>query len=394
MAVRTDLFESPDYYQLDELLSEEHLMVRKAVRDYVKKEISPIIEDYAQRAEFPTQIIKQLGDMGCFGPTVPVEYGGGGLDYISYGIMMQELERGDSGVRSTASVQGSLVMFPIYAYGSEAQKKKFLPKLASGEWLGCFGLTEPDHGSDPSSMLTNIKDAGDHYILNGAKMWISNSPFAQVAVVWAKDEAGEIVGVIVERGMEGFSTPTTHGKWSLRASATGELVFDNVKIPKENILPNVKGLKGPLGCLSKARYGIAWGALGAAMDCYDTALRYSKERMQFGKPIGAFQLQQKKLVEMITEITKGQLMVWRLGVLMNEGRATPQQISMAKRNSCEIAAQITRDARQMLGGMGITGEYSVMRHMMNLESVITYEGTHDIHLLITGMDITGFNAFK
>jgi glutaryl-CoA dehydrogenase len=394
MAVRTDLFESPDYFQLDELLSEEHLMVRKAVRDYVKKEISPIIEDYAQRAEFPTQIIKQLGDMGCFGPTVPVEYGGGGLDYISYGIMMQELERGDSGVRSTASVQGSLVMFPIHAYGSEAQKKKYLPKLASGEWLGCFGLTEPDHGSDPSSMLTNIKDAGDHYILNGAKMWISNSPFAQVAVVWAKNEAGDIVGVIVERGMEGFTTPTTHGKWSLRASATGELVFDNVKVPKENILPNVKGLKGPLGCLTKARFGIAWGALGAAMDCYDTALRYSKERMQFGKPIGAFQLQQKKLVEMITEITKGQLMVWRLGVLMNEGRATPQQVSMAKRNSCEIAAQITRDARQMLGGMGITGEYSVMRHMMNLESVITYEGTHDIHLLITGMDITGFNAFK
>ena len=394
MAVRTDLFESPDYFQLDELLSEEHLMVRKAVRDYVKKEISPIIEDYAQRAEFPTQIIKQLGDMGCFGPTVPAEYGGGGLDYISYGIMMQELERGDSGVRSTASVQGSLVMFPIHAYGSEAQKKKYLPKLASGEWLGCFGLTEPDHGSDPSSMLTNIKDAGDHYILNGAKMWISNSPFAQVAVVWAKNEAGEIVGVIVERGMEGFTTPTTHGKWSLRASATGELVFDNVKVPKENLLPNVKGLKGPLGCLSKARYGIAWGALGAAMDCYDTALRYSKERMQFGKPIGAFQLQQKKLAEMVTEITKGQLMVWRLGVLMNEGRATPAQISMAKRNSCEIATQITRDARQMLGGMGITGEYSVMRHMMNLESVITYEGTHDIHLLITGMDITGFNAFK
>ena len=393
MAVRTDLFESPDYYQLDELLSEEHLMVRKAVRDYVKKEISPIIEDYAQRSEFPTQIIKQLGDMGCFGPTVPAEYGGGGLDYISYGIIMQELERGDSGVRSTASVQGSLVMFPIHAYGSEAQKKKYLPKLASGEWLGCFGLTEPDHGSDPSSMLTNIKDAGDHYILNGAKMWISNSPFAQVAVVWAKNEAGEIVGVIVERGMEGFSTPTTHGKWSLRASATGELVFDNVKVPKENILPNVKGLKGPLSCLNKARFGIAWGTIGAAMDCYDTALRYSKERVQFGRPIGGFQLQQKKLAEMITEITKAQLMVWRLGVLMNEGRATAAQISMAKRNSCAMAAQITRDARQMLGGMGITGEYSVMRHMMNLESVITYEGTHDIHLLITGMDITGFNAF-
>ena len=393
MAVRTDLFESPDYFQLDELLSEEHLMVRKAVRDYVKKEISPIIEDYAQRAEFPTQIIKQLGDMGCFGPTVPAEYGGGGLDYISYGIMMQELERGDSGVRSTASVQGSLVMFPIHAYGSEAQKKKFLPKLASGEWLGCFGLTEPDHGSNPSGMLTNIKDAGDHVILNGAKMWISNAPFAQVAVVWAKNDAGEIVGVIVERGMEGFSTPTTHNKWSLRASATGELVFDNVKVPKENILPNVKGLKGPLSCLNKARFGIAWGTIGAAMDCYDTALRYSKERVQFGRPIGGFQLQQKKLAEMITEITKAQLMVWRLGVLMNEGRATAAQISMAKRNSCTMATNITRDARQMLGGMGITGEYSVMRHMMNLESVITYEGTHDIHLLITGMDITGFNAF-
>jgi glutaryl-CoA dehydrogenase len=394
MAVRTDLFESPDYYQLDELLSEEHLMVRSAVRDYVKKEISPIIEDYAQRAEFPVQIVKQLGDLGCFGPTVPAEYGGGGLDYISYGIMMQELERGDSGVRSTASVQGSLVMYPIYAYGSEEQKKKYLPKLASGEWLGCFGLTEPDHGSDPSSMLTNIKDAGDHFILNGAKMWISNAPFAQVAVVWARNEEGVVHGVIVERGMEGFSTPTTHGKWSLRASATGELVFDNVKVPKENILPNVKGLKGPLGCLSKARYGIAWGALGAAMDCYDTALRYSKERVQFGRPIAGFQLQQKKLAEMVTEITKGQLLVWRLGVLMNEGRATPAQVSMAKRNSCEIATNIARDARQMLGGMGITGEYSIMRHIMNLESVITYEGTHDIHLLITGMDITGLNAFK
>ena len=394
MAVRADLFESPDYYQLDELMSEENLMVRDAVRTYVKTEISPIIEEYAQKAEFPKQIVKQLGDLGCFGPTVPTEYGGGGLDYISYGLMMQELERGDSGVRSTASVQGSLVMFPIYAYGSEAQKQKYLPKLASGEWLGCFGLTEPDHGSNPSGMLTNIKDAGDHVILNGAKMWISNAPFAQVAVVWAKNEAGEIIGLIVERGMEGFTTPTTHGKWSLRASATGELVFDNVKVPKENILPNVKGLKGPLGCLSKARFGIAWGAIGAAMDCYDTALRYSKERIQFGKHIGGFQLQQKKLAEMVTEITKAQLLVWRLGVLMNEGRATAAQISMAKRNSCEIATNIARDARQMLGGMGITGEYSVMRHMMNLESVITYEGTHDIHLLITGMDVTGFNAFK
>ena len=393
MAVRADLFESPDYYQLDELMSEENLMVRDAVRTYVKTEISPIIEEYAQKSEFPNQIVKQLGDLGCFGPTVPTEYGGGGLDYISYGLMMQELERGDSGVRSTASVQGSLVMFPIHAYGTEAQKQKFLPKLASGEWLGCFGLTEPDHGSNPSGMLTNFKDAGDHYILNGAKMWISNAPFAQVAVVWAKNEAGEIVGIIVERGMEGFSTPTTHSKWSLRASATGELVFDNVKVPKENLLPNVKGLKGPLSCLNKARFGIAWGTIGAAMDCYDTALRYSKERVQFGRPIGGFQLQQKKLAEMVTEITKAQLLVWRLGVLMNEGRATAAQISMAKRNSCEMATNIARDARQMLGGMGITGEYSVMRHIMNLESVITYEGTHDIHLLITGMDITGFNAF-
>lgn len=393
MAARSDLFVSPDYYQLDDLLSEEQKHVREAVRNYVKKEISPIIEDFAQRSEFPQQIVKQLGDLGCFGPTIPAEYGGGGLDYISYGLMMQELERGDSGVRSTASVQGSLVMFPIYAYGNEEQRKKFLPKLASGEWLGCFGLTEPDHGSDPAGMLSNFKDAGDHVILNGSKMWISNAPYSQVAVVWAKDEQGEVRGLILERGMKGFTTPVTHGKWSLRASATGELVFDNVKVPKENILPNVKGLKGPLSCLTKARYGIAWGTVGAAMDCYDTALRYSKERVQFNKPIAGFQLQQKKLAEMVTEITKAQLLNWRLGVLMNEEKATPQQVSMAKRNGCEIATNICRDARQVLGGMGITGEYSVMRHMMNLESVITYEGTHDIHLLITGLDITGLNAF-
>ncbi|WP_126974185.1 acyl-CoA dehydrogenase family protein [Gynurincola endophyticus] len=394
MAARTDLFVSPDYFQVDELLTDEHKLIRDTVRNYVKKEISPIIEDYAQKAEFPQQIVRQLGELGCFGPTVPEQYGGGGLDYISYGLMMQELERGDSGVRSTASVQGSLVMFPIYEYGSEEQRNKYLPKLASGEWLGCFGLTEPDHGSNPAGMITNIKDAGDHVILNGAKMWISNAPFAQIAVVWAKDENGDIRGLIVERGMEGFSTPTTHGKWSLRASATGELVFDNVKVPKENILPNAKGLKGPLGCLTKARFGIAWGAVGAAMDCYDTALRYSKERVQFDRPLGGFQLQQKKLAEMVTEITKAQLLNWRLGVLMNEHKVTPQQVSMAKRNACEIATNIARDARQMLGGMGITGEYPVMRHMMNLESVITYEGTHDIHLLITGMDVTGLNAFK
>ncbi|RNI39940.1 acyl-CoA dehydrogenase [Hanamia caeni] len=389
-----DLFQSPDYFNVDELLTDEQKLIRESVRNYVKKEISPIIESYAQKAEFPQQIVKQLGDLGCFGPTIPEEYGGGGLDYISYGLMMQELERGDSGVRSTASVQGSLVMFPIFEYGTEEQRKKYLPKLASGEWLGCFGLTEPNYGSDPAGMLSNFKDDGDHVILNGSKMWISNAPFAQIAVVWAKDENGEIHGLIVERGMEGFTTPTTHSKWSLRASATGELVFDNVKVPKENILPNIKGLKGPLNCLTKARYGIAWGVVGAAMDCYDTALRYSKERIQFDKPIGSFQLQQKKLAEMITEITKAQLLNWRLGVLMNEKKATPQQVSMAKRNSCVIATQIAHDARQMLGGMGITGEYPIMRHMMNLESVITYEGTHDIHLLITGMDITAMNAFK
>jgi glutaryl-CoA dehydrogenase len=389
-----DLFQSPDYFNVDELLTDEQKLIRESVRNYVKKEISPIIESYAQKAEFPQQIVKQLGDLGCFGPTIPEEYGGGGLDYISYGLMMQELERGDSGVRSTASVQGSLVMFPIFEYGTEDQRQKYLPKLASGEWLGCFGLTEPNYGSDPAGMLSNFKDDGDHVILNGSKMWISNAPFAQIAVVWAKDENGEIHGLIVERGMEGFTTPTTHGKWSLRASATGELVFDNVKVPKENILPNIKGLKGPLNCLTKARYGIAWGVVGAAMDCYDTALRYSKERIQFDKPIGSFQLQQKKLAEMITEITKAQLLNWRLGVLMNEKKATPQQVSMAKRNSCVIATQIAHDARQMLGGMGITGEYPIMRHMMNLESVITYEGTHDIHLLITGMDVTAMNAFK
>jgi len=389
-----DLYQHPDYYLLDELLTDEHKLIRETVRAWIKKEVSPNIEEWAQNCKFPKHLVPQMGELGVFGPTIPVEYGGGGLDYISYGLMMQEIERCDSGMRSTASVQGSLVMFPIYAYGSEDQRKKYLPKLASGEWLGCFGLTEPDAGSNPEGMLSNIKDAGDHVILNGSKMWISNSPYADVAIVWAKDEEGIIRGMIAERGMKGFSAPEIHGKWSLRASSTGELVFDNVKIPKENIFPNVKGLKGPLGCLSKARYGIAWGALGVAMDCYDSALRYTKQREQFGKPIAGFQLQQKKLAEMITEITKGQLLVWRLGVLMNEGRATPQQVSMAKRNSCEIALNIAREARQMHGGMGITGEYSIMRHMMNMESVVTYEGTHDIHLLITGMDVTGINAFK
>ncbi|MAW80600.1 MAG: acyl-CoA dehydrogenase [Parvularcula sp.] len=392
--MKPDLFEAPDYYNLDDLLSEEHKLVRDAARQWVKRDISPIIEEYAQKAEFPKQIIGGLAEIGAFGPYIPEEYGGAGLDQISYGLIMQEIERGDSGVRSTASVQSSLVMYPIFAYGSEEQRKKYLPKLATGKWMGCFGLTEPNHGSNPGGMETKFKDAGDHYVLNGAKLWISNSPFADIAVVWAKNEEGRIHGLIVERGMEGFSTPETHNKWSLRASATGELIFDNVKVPKENLLPGKNGLGAPLGCLDSARYGIAWGAIGAAMDCYDTALRYAKERIQFGKPIAAYQLQQKKLAEMITEITKAQLLAFRLGQLKNEGRATTAQISMAKRNNVEMAIKIAREARQMLGGMGITGEYSIMRHMMNLESVITYEGTHDIHLLITGADITGIPAFK
>ncbi|MDX5325625.1 MAG: acyl-CoA dehydrogenase family protein [Bacteroidota bacterium] len=390
----TDLFQSPDYYLVDELLSDEHKMVRDSTRDWVKRKVSPIIEEYAQKAEFPRHMVKELAEIGAFGPYIPEEYGGAGLDQISYGIMMQEIERGDSGIRSTCSVQSSLVMYPIWKYGNEEQRKKYLPKLASGEYLGCFGLTEPDHGSNPGGMITNFKDMGDHYLLNGAKMWISNAPFADVAVVWAKDEGGRIHGLIVERGMEGFTTPETHNKWSLRASATGELVFDNVKVPKENLLPNKSGLGAPLGCLDSARYGIAWGAIGAAMDCYDTALRYSKERIQFDRPIAGFQLQQKKLAEMITEITKAQLLTWRLGVLKNENRATSAQISMAKRNNVDMALKVAREARQILGGMGITGEFSIMRHMMNLESVVTYEGTHDIHLLITGLDITGINAFK
>ena len=392
--MKPDLFQSPDYYNLDDLLNEEHKLVRDSARAWVKREVSPIIEEYAQKAEFPKQIIKGLGEIGGFGPYIPVEYGGAGLDQISYGLIMQEIERGDSGVRSTSSVQSSLVMYPIWKYGNEEQRMKYLPKLATGEYMGCFGLTEPNYGSDPGSMITNFKDMGDHYLLNGAKMWISNAPFADIAIVWAKNEEGRIHGLIVERGMEGFTTPETHNKWSLRASSTGELIFDNVKVPKENLLPNKSGLGAPLGCLDSARYGIAWGAIGAAMDCYDTALRYAKERIQFDKPIAGTQLQQKKLAEMITEITKAQLLTWRLGVLRNEGRATTAQISMAKRNNVDMAINIAREARQILGGMGITGEYSIMRHMMNLESVITYEGTHDIHLLITGMDITGIPAFK
>jgi len=391
---KADLFEHPDFYLMDDLLSEEHKMVRSAVRDFVKKEISPYIESWAENAYFPYDIVKKFGEIGAFGPQLPEKYGCGGMDYIAYGLIMQEIERGDSGMRSTASVQGSLVMYPIYKFGSEEQRMKYLPKLASGEMLGCFGLTEPDHGSNPSGMVTNFKDMGDHYLLNGAKMWISNSPYADIAVVWAKNEEGRIHGLIVERGMEGFTTPETHGKWSLRASATGELVFDNVKVPKENLLPGKSGLGAPMMCLDSARYGIAWGAIGAAMDCYESARRYTLEREQFGKPIASFQLQQKKLSEMLTEITKAQLLNLRLGQLFNEGKATTPQISMAKRNAVETALNIAREARQMHGGMGITGEYPMMRHMANLESVLTYEGTHDIHLLILGAEITGIPAFK
>ena len=391
--MKTDLYNHPDYYLMDELLSDEHKLVRDAARSWVKKEVSPIIDDAYENAVFPKHLIPGLGEIGAFGPYIPEEYGGPGLDQISYGLIMQELERCDSGLRSTASVQSSLVMYPIWKYGSEEHKNKFLPKLASGEMVGCFGLTEPDFGSNPGGMITNYKEDGDHVILNGAKMWISNAPFADIAVVWAKNEEGRIHGLIVERGMEGFSTPEMHGKLSLRASATGELIFDNVRVPKSNILPGRSGLGAPLSCLDSARFGIAWGALGAAMDCYDQALRYSKERTQFDVPIGSFQLIQKKLAEMITEITKAQLLTLRLGELRNEGKATSAQISMAKRNNVEIALNIAREARQIHGGMGITSEYSMMRHMANLESVLTYEGTHDIHLLITGMDITGIPSF-
>jgi len=389
-----DRYEGHDYYLMDELLSEEHLLARQAVRDWVKQEVSPIIEDYSNKAACPQHLFKGLAEIGAFGPSLPREYGGGGMDEIAYGVIMQELERGDSGIRSMASVQGSLVMFPIYKFGSEELRKKYLPKLGSGEFIGCFGLTEPDYGSNPAGMISSVKDDGDSYILNGSKMWITNSPVADIAVVWAKNEAGEILGMVVEKDFKGYSAPEIHGKWSLRASITGELVFEDVRVPKSNVFPNVKGLKGPLSCLSKARYGIAWGALGAALDCYDTALRYAKERIQFGKPLAAFQLTQKKLAEMITEITKAQLLAWRLGVLANNGKASPAQISMAKRNNVHTALVIAREARQILGGMGITNEYPIMRHMMNLETVLTYEGTHDIHLLITGMDITGINAFE
>ncbi len=391
--MKTEHYQDPDYFNVNDLLTQEQILIKESCAEWVLKNISPIIEDSAEKSCFPKQIIKGLAEIGAFGCYLPKKYGGHGLDQISYGLIMQELEKGDSGIRSTASVQTSLVMDPIFKYGNEKQKLKYLPKLAKGELIGCFGLTEPNHGSDPASMVSNIKKDGENYILNGAKMWISNAPFADIALVWAKNENGRIKGIIVERGMQGFTTPETHKKWSLRTSSTGELVFDNVKIPKENILPKKDGLGAALSCLDSARYGISWGVIGCAIDCYNTALKYAKEREQFGKKIASFQLQQKKLSEMITEITKAQLLSWRLGVLKNKKKATSAQISMCKRNNVEIAINIARQSRQILGAMGITGEYPIMRHMMNLESVITYEGTHDIHLLITGLDITGENAF-
>jgi len=383
----------PDYYGIDALLTEEHKLIRQSVRDWVESFVMPNIDQAAQNHTDLPNLMQELGKIGALGPYIPEEYGGSGLDQISYGLIMQELERGDSAVRSAASVQSSLVMFPINEFGSEEQKRKYLPKLASGEMIGSFGLTEPNHGSDPSSMESQFKDMGDHYLLNGAKMWITNSPLCDIAVIWAKNEEGKVQGLIVERGMEGFTTPETHNKWSLRASKTGELVFNNVKVPKENLLPGVIGLKAPLSCLNSARYGISWGVIGAAIDCYCTAVQYSKERKQFGKPVGAFQLQQKKLAEFLTEITKAQLLCLQLGTLKNDHIATPAQISMAKRNNVKMAIDIARESRQILGGMGIMGEFPMMRHAANLESVITYEGTHDVHLLITGLDITGFNAF-
>ena len=383
-----------DFYNIDDLLTDEHRLIRNTVAEFTDKAIKPFIDGYAQRAEFPRHLLKRFGAIGVLGTSIAEEYGGSGADFISYGLVCQEIERGDSGMRSTISVQNSLVMWPIAHFGTEEQKRKYLPKLATGEFLGCFGLTEPDYGSNPAGMKSTFKDGGSHYVLNGSKTWISNAPFADIAVVWARNPEGRVQALLVERGMEGFTTPEINDKWSLRASATGQLVFDDVKVPKENALPTALGVGAALQCLDHARYGIAWGAIGAAIDCYETALQYAKERIQFDKPIAAFQLTQKKLAEMLTEITKSQLVVWRLGTLKNNGRATTSQISLAKRNNVAMALQVARESRQILGGMGIVGEYPIMRHMMNLESVVTYEGTHDIHLLILGAEITGIPAFK
>jgi glutaryl-CoA dehydrogenase len=385
-------FRGVDYYGIDELLTEEQRMMRDAVRDWVEAKFLPIVSQHHRDGTFPMELAKDLGEMGVFGATL-TGYGCAGLDNVAYGLIMQELERGDSGLRSFASVQSGLVMYPIYSYGSDAQKERWLPRLQSGAALGCFGLTEPDHGSDPGSMKTRALKKGGEYVLNGTKLWITNGSVADVAVVWAKGDDGEIGGYLVEKGTPGYSTLDIHGKFSMRASITSELAFADCRVPLENKLPGVKGLKGPLACLSQARYGIAWGAIGAAMGCYDWALQYSQQRIQFNKPIGSFQLVQQKLVWMITEITKAQLLCWRLGQLKDAGQARPQQISMAKMNNVQMALDSARLARDILGAAGIVDEHPIIRHMMNLETVNTYEGTHDIHTLIVGRDITGLDAF-
>jgi glutaryl-CoA dehydrogenase len=386
-------FKGADFFQLDDLLTEEELMVRNTVRDFVEEKFLPLVTEHYRNGTFPQEIIPQLGELGLLGPSIE-GYGCAGLNAIAYGLICQELERGDSGLRSFASVQSSLVMYPIHAYGTEAQKQKWLPELAKGHKIGCFGLTEPDYGSNPGGMITRARKRGDSYILNGAKMWITNGSVADIAVVWAKDDDDEIRGFLVERGTPGFRAMDIEGKFSLRASVTSELILENCEIPAENLLPGTSGLKGPLSCLSQARYGIAWGALGAAMACYDTALSYSQNRIQFDKPIASFQLVQQKLVHMVTEITKGQLLAWRLGQLKDQGKIRHPQISMAKMNNVKIALDISRVARDILGANGIADEYPIMRHMGNLESVYTYEGTHDIHCLTIGRDITGIAAFS
>ncbi len=386
-------YKGVDYFDIDEMLTDEEKSIRDTVRDFVNEEVIPIIEEYNQEMQFPTQLIPKMAELGIFGPTLPVEYGGMGINNISYGLIMQELERGDSGVRSFASVQSGLVMYPIYTFGSELQKKKYLPKLAKGEMIGCFGLTEPDFGSNPGGMITKAEKVTDGYILNGAKMWITNGTAADVAVVWAKLE-GKIRGFLVEKGTKGFTAPEMKGKLSLRASITSELVFEDCLIPEENLLPSSGGLKSPLMCLTQARYGIAWGVIGLAMECYHTALNYSLSRIQFGKPIASFQITQEKLAYMLTEITKAQLLCYQLGKLKDSEKMRPQQVSLAKRNNCEIAKIIAGMAREMLGANGILDEYPIMRHQNNIESVKTYEGSHEMHTLILGEDITGIAAFE
>lgn len=386
-------FEAPDYFDLDTLLPPDAKAVRDRVRAFVTSDVQPIIEKYAQRAEFPRSLISSFAEQGLLGPNLPTEYGGGGHSNMVYGLMMQEVERCDSGLRSFCSVTGSLVMYPIWQYGTEEQKRRWLPALAQGEAVGCFGLTEPEVGSNPADMQTQARRDGDDWILDGHKRWSTNATIADVAVVWAKDEDGVVRGFLVETDREGISTPTIDDTWSLRAAVTSEVILDSVRVSDAHRLPGIEGLKGPLSCLTQARYGICWGTVGAAMACYDVALQHARNRTQFGKPIGGFQLMQERLVEMIEEITKAQLLNWRLGTLKDEGSMRPQQVSLAKRNNCQMALEVARSARQMLGGNGVTSQYPVMRHMANLESVVTYEGTHEVHTLVVGQDVTGENAF-